>query len=507
MTSGTKFVTKGDIDGLLGIFVDNLTVFLLLITLNLYVVGMPVGIVYGRVLPGASIGLLAGNIYYYFQAKRLSKKENRSDVTALPSGISVVFVLLYTMGILYPVMRITGDAEMTWRIGIAANLIGAAICLIGAFIGPWLRNFLPTSSMLGALAGLGMVFIAGMGLDDVFSNPIIGFICLAIVFWGFICRGKLPFNIPAGLLALIVGAILSIIMGQTAVTMENVGFYPPWLWVFKVGAQAFVECGPYLALIIPVAVINFISTLNNVEAANAAGDNYNVRETMIVDAVASAIGAVFGCVYPNCVFIGHPGYKRMGARLSYSLLSGILMTVLAIFGLYAFINSLIPIAAVMPILIFIGVVNIEEAFVEVPKHHLAASAVAMLPFIGEFAKEQVDSALASQGVSAMDPAVLEGLLREGLNYIGYTALAHGTIIIAMLLAGVVVFAIERKMLNLAIASFIGAACNFIGLISSSHVKFNSNPQLTIAWCIIGVAGLIAHLAKAKDTAKDEHAKV
>ena len=104
---GLKF-SKGDVDGLLGIFVDNLSVFLVLISLNLFVVGMPAEIVFGRMLPGAALGLLFGNIYYAYLAKRLARKENRDDVTALPSGVSIVFVLVYTLGILLPVSRITG---------------------------------------------------------------------------------------------------------------------------------------------------------------------------------------------------------------------------------------------------------------------------------------------------------------------------------------------------------------------------------------------------------------
>ncbi len=66
---GLRF-SKGDVDGLLGLFVDNLSVFLVLISLNLYVVGMPADIVFGRMLPGAALGLLFGNIYYAYLAKR-----------------------------------------------------------------------------------------------------------------------------------------------------------------------------------------------------------------------------------------------------------------------------------------------------------------------------------------------------------------------------------------------------------------------------------------------------
>ena len=489
---GLKF-SKGDVDGLLGIFVDNLSVFLVLISLNLFVVGMPAEIVFGRMLPGAALGLLFGNIYYAYLAKRLARKENRDDVTALPSGVSIVFVLVYTLGILLPVSRITGDPVMAWRIGLAANFIGAAICVVGAFIGPWLRRHLPTSAMLGALAGLAVLFIAGMGLDDIFSDPIIGFIALAIVLWGYIARGKMPLKLPAGLVALILGAIIAIFMGKATISLDGVGFYAPIPWFFTVGFQAFKEAIPFLAVIIPLAVINFISTLNNVESAATAGDNYPIKETMIVDAVASAIGGVFGCPYPNCVFIGHPGYKRMGARMGYSLINGVIMTLLAFFGLFSMISKIIPTAAVTPILIFIGLVNIEIAFTAVPKIHIPASAIALLPFVGEFAYEQVNSTLNSVGKTATDPAILQGLMVEGLNYPGYSVLAYGTIIISMLLASILAFVISRDLLKASVAAFIGAGCSAIGLIHTPTLSLFAVPSLTIAWSLVGVICLIMYM--------------
>lgn len=89
---------------------------------------------------------------------------------------------------------------------------------------------------------------------------------------------------------------------------------------------------------------------------------------------------------------------------------------------------------------------------------MPAAAVALLPFVGKFAKEQIDTALKVAGASATDPNVLQGLAAEGINYVGYAALASGTILIAMLMAAIVAFVIDRNMLKTAIASFMGAAC-------------------------------------------------
>ncbi len=486
-------IHKGDFDGLIGILIDNLSVFLLMISLNLYVVGMPAEIVFQRIIPGAALGLLFGNIYYSYMAKRLQKKEQREDVTALPCGISVVFVIMYTMGILLPVAKITGDPELAWKVGLAANFMGSLICVLGALIGPWLRNFLPSVAMLGPVAGAALMFIAGSGFREVFSNPIIGVSCLAIVLWGYVGRGRLPFKLPAGLVVLILGAVLSVGMGQTIVTMDHMGFYAPFPWVLELGIGTLKECAPYLSIILPIAIMNFIGTLNNVELAKSGGDDYNVREAMLADAAASAIGGIFGCCYPNGVFFGHPGYKRMGARTTYSLMNGILLTVLAVFGLFGFINSVIPLAAVTSILMYVGIVSTESAFTTVPKSHVAATCIAIMPFVCETAMNQIDSTLKAFGLSAANTDTLAQLTAGGVDYIGYSVVGNGTTLISMILATMVVFMMERKMLRVSVTAFFAALLSAVGLIHSASISLLPVPQITIAWCIVGMLGIGAHL--------------
>lgn len=486
-------IYKGDFDGLLGILVDNLSVFLMMISLNLYVVGMPADIVFGRIIPGAAIGLLAGNIYYAYMAKRIQKKEGREDVTALPCGISAVFVSIYTMGILYPVTKMTGDPELAWKVALVANFIGAFICMLGALIGPWLRRFLPSAAMLGPVAGAALMFIAGTGLRDIFANPVIGLLCLALVLWGYVGRGQLPFKIPAGLLSLIIGAVLAICMGQTEVVTEFEGVHAPFPWMIELGIGTIKECMPYLSIILPIAIMNFIGTLNNVELAKSAGDDFNVREAMMADAVASAIGGVFGCCYPNGVFYGHPGYKQMGARTTYSLMNGILLTLLAVFGLFSFINSIIPVAAVTPILIYVGVISTESAFTTVPKRHIAATCIAIMPFVCEFAMNQIDSAAKALGFSVSEAETLSVLSDGGVNYTDFMRVGNGTTLIAMILAALVVFMMERQMLHVSGTAFFAALLSAVGLIHSGTIGILPVPGITVAWCVIGALALAAHL--------------
>ena len=74
-----KLFTRGDVDGFCAIGLDNIVQLLLVPALCLNVVGMPPSLVYGRILPGIAVSYLVGNLFYAWQAHRLSRKENRDE--------------------------------------------------------------------------------------------------------------------------------------------------------------------------------------------------------------------------------------------------------------------------------------------------------------------------------------------------------------------------------------------------------------------------------------------
>ena len=93
---------RGDIGGMTYSITNNIVNYLIVIATLSGVLEWPDKIVYGYVIPGMSIGLLCSGVYYAYMGRRLSKKEGRADVTALPSGVSTpaMFVMLY--GVIMP---------------------------------------------------------------------------------------------------------------------------------------------------------------------------------------------------------------------------------------------------------------------------------------------------------------------------------------------------------------------------------------------------------------------
>ena len=87
-----EWFSAGDIDGFFGLFFSGFPDLLLIVGLA-PVCGFPLSFVASRILPGAAISILAGNFFYAFQARRLARREGRSDVTAIPFGVNTPYHL------------------------------------------------------------------------------------------------------------------------------------------------------------------------------------------------------------------------------------------------------------------------------------------------------------------------------------------------------------------------------------------------------------------------------
>src|SRR6267142_493554 len=84
-----KLWVPGDWNALFGFGTNILVNLLTLSALLLYVLQMPRELVFGRILPAAGMMMCMSTLYYAWLAYRLAQKSGRSDVCALPSGISV----------------------------------------------------------------------------------------------------------------------------------------------------------------------------------------------------------------------------------------------------------------------------------------------------------------------------------------------------------------------------------------------------------------------------------
>lgn len=97
-----KWFVRGDVDGFFGLALDNLVQLMLIIGLCQFVLGFPPELIYGRILPGAAVSLLVGNLFYAWQARRLMIATGRTDICALPYGINTVSLFAHVFLVMLP---------------------------------------------------------------------------------------------------------------------------------------------------------------------------------------------------------------------------------------------------------------------------------------------------------------------------------------------------------------------------------------------------------------------
>ena len=129
--------------------------------------------------------------------------------------------------------------------------------------------------------------------------------------------------------------------------------------------------------------------------AAVAGDSYDTRQVMLADGFTSILGALFGSVVPTAVYIGHPGWKSVGARLGYSWMNGLAVLLISVFGMTSVMINIVPMAALQPILIYIGILIGSQAFEHVPKAHFPAVILALLPWLADWGMRSCSPALIS----------------------------------------------------------------------------------------------------------------
>src|ERR1700753_427067 len=152
--------TPGDWNAFFG-FGTNILVNLLTLTgLRPVVLKMPGEIVFQRILAAPGLRMLLSTMYSAFLAYRLAKKTGRSDVCALPSGISVPHMFIVTFVIMLPVELATGGPIKGWQAGLTWVFIQSFVLMLGGFIAPMVRRITPKAALLGALAGVALTFIS-----------------------------------------------------------------------------------------------------------------------------------------------------------------------------------------------------------------------------------------------------------------------------------------------------------------------------------------------------------
>ncbi|MET1006638.1 MAG: hypothetical protein ABWX96_13900, partial [Propionibacteriaceae bacterium] len=476
--------TRGDTNAFFGLAFNILVNVLTLTSLLIFVVKLPADQVLGTVLPALGIALIVGNVYYTFLARRLARRENRTDVTAMPYGPSVPHMFIVVFVIMLPIFLKTGDPIQAWEAGLAWAFTIGVIVLIGAFVGPFIRKITPRAALLGTLAGISLTFISMRPAAQIWEAAWIGLPVLGIILVGFFTGLKLPGGIPVGLAALVVGTAIGWLGGYMSVpdvgaAVSDIAVAVPTLNLELLG-NGLANLAPLLATAIPLGVYNFLEAMSNVESAAAAGDSYNLRSVLLADGAGAIIGSALGSPFPPAVYIGHPGWKEAGGRAGYSMLSGLVIALLCFGGLFGFLATVLPTPAIVPILLYIGLLIGAQAFQATSRIHAAAVVAAVIPNLAAWGSGLIDNALSAAGTSAAEVGE-DALTNAGLVYHGLHTLGQGATLAGIVFGAIVTFILDRKLITAAIASGVGAVLSFIGLLHAEQVGWAANPQVALGY--------------------------
>jgi AGZA family xanthine/uracil permease-like MFS transporter len=495
--SAMPLFVRGDVDGFIGLFIDNL-VNLLIITGLCRAIGFPDDLLFGRMLPGTATAVLAGNIFYSWQAHRLAKRGGRTDVTALPYGINTVSLFAFFSLIIAPVYLQTKNADLAWKIGVISCFISGLFEGIGAFVGERIRRLTPRAALLATLAGIAISFIALDQTIKIWDRPLVAFIPLALIMAEYFSRVKLPFRIPAGFYAMAIGAAIawttgSMNAGRLAESTRQVGFYFPPFAAFDVlrGINA-TAILPYLSISIPMGIMAFFGTLQNLESASAAGDTYPALPALAMNGIGTIVGSLFGSPFPTTVYIGHPGWKGLGARSGYSIINGTVITIICFTGLMSVIVSSIPLEAGYPILLWIGVVITAQAFQSTPREHAPAVALGLMPSIAAWGLNILRQYINSGGTYTAEQ--VSDMIETAIPHLkGILVFSEGALFSAMFLAAVAVYLIEKDFLKAFLWSLPLVVFSFFGFIHSSSIGICKGGYVTVGYCMFAVVMVLLNI--------------
>ena len=456
----------GDLNGFFGVMFDNMTVLAFLAFILTGIFGMPGDVVYTKIFPGTAFGVLVGDLVYTWLAFVQAKRQNK-DVTAMPLGLDTPSTIGFAFTVLGPSFLIYSEsmspdqaALQAWYVGMAAMIYCGLFKFLCSFFGNWISRVVPQAGLMGSLAGVGIALLGLVPIIEIMNAPLIGLVAMGLIFYNMVAKIRLPFNMPGVLVAVVVGTILYYVCGplglaglkfQTPTFSSSFGVPLPTLGF----VQGLADALHFLRVIIPFSILTVVGGINVTESARLAGDTYDTREVLMIDACSTMFAGLCGGVAQTTAYIGQPAFKQMGCRAGYTILTGLVVGLCGMAGIIQFIVDAIPTAALAPILCFVGLEIVSQAFACCPRAHFPAVAFAFLPNIA-----RVLAIKGNYSEAGVYDTLLATLQAEPTRYLNekllIPALGNGFILTAMLWGAFFAFLIDKKL---------RASAIFLGLLS------------------------------------------
>jgi AGZA family xanthine/uracil permease-like MFS transporter len=499
------WAAPGDVNAFFGLMLDNIADLLLTVSLLAGVFGFPTHVALRYMVPGTAIGVLVGDLLFFWMALRLMARTGRTTVTAMPLGLdtpSTFGMVFFVLGPAFVAQKqalgvaanagpddplLLQAALGTWHIGIGAIFVSGLFKLACAFGSNWIRRVVPRAGLLGSLAGISLVLISFLPFLEVLHYPMVGLLATAILLTTLVARIPFPGRLPGALASLLVaGSLHYLLVGLgwiefdvTVLTSAREGLLPyEWVSVFRFEwVSSLPATLPYLPLVIPFALGTVVGGIDCTESASAAGDDFDTSQVIGVEAIATLVAAICGGVIQTTPYIGHPAYKAMGGRAAYTLATALFVGGAGVLGYFGYLYAFVPKSTVFPILVFIGLEITAQSFRATPTRHYAAVALACVPALAALGLLYADKFLGALAAAGIRPDQLAPPLRHEIETT--RILANGFIVTSLLWASALAALIDRRFLLA--ANYFGVA----GLLSCFGVIHSPLPgaALFLPWTL------------------------
>jgi len=193
----------------------------------------------------------------------------------------------------------------------------------------------------------------------------------------------------------------------------------------------------------------------------------------------------------------------MGGRIGYSAATGVMVILLSWFGIISLMTALIPVVAISPILLYIGMLIGSQAFQESPHKHAPAVIMAIVPSLAAWGKLQIDNSLgAVANIHQVTPDMVAAMAQTGIFYNGLSILGGGSILAGVVLGAITVYIVDRKFMMAGAFAIADSVLTFFGLMHGEHIGIGQTPFVSGSYFIVGLVLFVCAKATAPATATE-----
>jgi len=470
---GYRWFRAGDLNAFFALMFDNMANMVILAGILIGAFHFPKELVLYRMVPGTAMGVLLGDLTYAWMAGRLARRTGRDDVTAMPLGLNAPSVFGMSFAVIGPAYLATHDAVLAWEIGMAVTVLVGIFKIGLSFCGNAVRSVVPRAALLGSIGGAGIALIGVLPLLKIFDDPVPGLLALSLLLVTLVGKMRLPGKIPGALASALVGIAAYYVLRMahlespllTTSSSKLAALHLSMPWPSLAFLRGLEKAWGYLPIALPFALSTVVGGIDNTESAAVAGDEYDTRAILLTEGCCTLAAGLCGGVVESTPYIGHPAFKSMGAGAGYAILTGLFIGLGGIVGVLPFFVDWVPASAIAPMLVYIGLEVIAQAFLASPRRHALAVGISLLPSMAFLISLETGAVLSALNTTADKIAGEVGVTLHTLSLLG-----NGFIITAILWGAATAELIDRRFRASALYLMVGAIFCLFGVIHSPSAE-------------------------------------